>query len=275
MTNQQRRGSDSAVAVIAVTLACATVGLIGLPILFGVSLATIAWSTPLWLVTGVMLATTILVVLPRLAPGLSTALFQQTTAARASVGPSVTPSQTLLLSRLVLLSIGVVITQAIVRRPVALLLTAERSASPGEAAVAAVAVAVLLALLVWLYQTGRPIMQSLTLRAIDAAVPTMSAAPLAQPIRTLSPVTPLSEDALALRGTGPPEATVLAGGLKELTIASPQPDELTRQALTGAEPIPVSPPRGTESKHVKPGAEATPVIRTRHEPTVPFTGERR
>src|SRR5258708_2773661 len=129
MATHYRRGWDSPVALIAVTLICAMVGLIGLPLLFGVSLATSAWSIPAWLVTGVMLATTILIVLPRLGPGLSTVLLQQTTAAHASVGPSVTPSQTLLLSRLALFSVGVVIAQAIIRRPLALFLAAERSTS--------------------------------------------------------------------------------------------------------------------------------------------------
>ena len=69
--------------------------------------------------------------------------------------------------------------------PVALLLGGgDRSATPIEAGIAAAALAAVLALLVWMYQTARPMVQAATLRAIDAAIPTTGTALVAEPTRT-------------------------------------------------------------------------------------------
>ncbi len=213
MTGQHSRVWDSAVAILTVTLVCAAVGVFGLPVLFAAPPAASVWETPAWLVAAILVALIVLVELPRLAPPLSKALLGQATTLGSAVGPSVTPSQTLLLARLALWGLALVITQAIVRRPVALLLGGQRDAPPVEAGVAAVALVLVLALLIWLYQTGRPVVQSMTLRAIDAAIPTVSPAVLSEPTRTILPI------------TSPPgiggEATTVVGRVEERTVASP------------------------------------------------------
>jgi hypothetical protein len=193
-----KHGWDSALRVTAVTLGCAVVGVFVLPAVFGVTFATSAWAIYGWLVTAVISATIILATLPRLAPGLSRLVLLQTMSAQASSFPTVTPSQTLLLSRLALFTIALLATQAIVRRPIALLLASDRSVSAADAALAAGALSLSLALLVGLYQTGRTIMQTLTLRVIDAAVPTVSSTPSTDTLRAVSAVASPPESANTL-----------------------------------------------------------------------------
>jgi hypothetical protein len=97
---------------------------------------------------------------------------------------AITPSQTRLLARLLMCGVALLTIQAILRRPVALVLGGDRSSTPIEAGIAAGALAAVLLLLVLLYQTARPMVQALTLQVIDAAVPTVGTAPEAEPTRT-------------------------------------------------------------------------------------------
>jgi hypothetical protein len=101
---------------------------------------------------------------------------------------SITPSQTLLLARLVVVGLALILSQAILRWPVALVLGGDRTSLPIDAGIAAAALACVLVLLVWAYQTARPMVQAVTLRAIDAAIPTTGQALFAEPTRTSSVV---------------------------------------------------------------------------------------
>jgi hypothetical protein len=162
---------------IVLAVVCAAIGLVALPFTFGT--AAMPWATPVWLAAAVLLAVCLLALLPRLSRPLATAITRQTS--------SVTPSQNRLVAQLIVLGVLLVVVQAILRRPVALLVSGgERTSASLEAAIAATALTLVLALLVWLYQTARPVVQSVTLRAIDAAIPTVEAAPVSEPTRTVS-----------------------------------------------------------------------------------------
>ena len=220
MSHQQDPAWDSASVTLTLAGVCASLGLVAMPLFFAgvvgsTSLVT-AWEV-LWLVVAVAISISLLVLLPRLTRPLSAALWRQVGAAGSPVGPSVTPSQTLLLARLLLLGLGLVVTQAILRRPLALLIGGDRSAAPVEAAIAAVALAVILAMLVWMYQTGRPVVQTITLRAIDAAIPTIGGAAEAESTRTISPV---SGRPRASASTGEATLRVSSAG-DDATVRSP------------------------------------------------------
>lgn len=128
-----------------------------------------------------------------------------------------------LLSRLALFGLAVVFTQAVLRRPVAQLLGGDHS-SVIEAAVAAVALALVFALLIWAYETARPMVQAMTLRAIDAAIPTVGVPPVAEPMRTMSPAA--AEPTVRAPVARDPEATVRAPALQDsqATVRSVDPD---------------------------------------------------
>jgi hypothetical protein len=174
---------------IVVAGVCAAIGIVALPLLFAQpQLAAAPWSTAVWLALAVLISVCLLVVA---LPGLSRplAIWLGSRVASKAVGPTVTPSQILLVAQLVVLGVLLVIVQAILRRPLALLLGGgERGSGSYEAAIAATVLALILALLVWLYQSARPLMQSVTLRAIDAAIPTVAPAPDHEPTRTVTPV---------------------------------------------------------------------------------------
>jgi hypothetical protein len=140
------------------------------------------------------------------------------------VSPSaVTPSQTRLLARLLMCGVALVATQAILRRPVALVLGGDRSWVPIDAGIAAGALAAVLLLLVLVYQTARPLVQALTLQAIDAAVPTVGAVPDKEPTRTSVSVvrepTPAPTDAVTVVAP-----LVLPPREADATVARPRTD---------------------------------------------------
>jgi len=69
----------------------------------------------------------------------------------------------------------------VLRRPIAIVLGGDRQGATVEAGIAAGALFLILPLLVWTYQTTRPMVQAATLRALDAAIPTIGTAVLAEP----------------------------------------------------------------------------------------------
>jgi hypothetical protein len=179
----QRQSWDLGVAV---ALACAVVGLVALPLAFS---SGPSWTTPVWLLVGIVISVYLLVLAPRLSRSLAKLIDDH-------VVSDATPSQTLMLARLFVLAVLLVVAQAILRRPIALLLGGGAiGAAPLEAGIAALVLAAVLALLVWLYQTGRPMVQSATRHLIDAAIP------------TVAPATPA---AVMLTATVDPQATVAA-----------------------------------------------------------------
>jgi hypothetical protein len=229
----------------ALAVVCAAIGLVALPIVFG-SLAT-TWSTPVWLLSAGLLSVALLALLPRLSSPLAKKI--------DAFARSATPSQTRLAAQLTVLSAILVTVQAILRRPLAFLVGGQSGSIAYEAAIAATALTLVLALLVWLYQTARPLLQTVTLQAIDTAFPTVAPAATSEPTRTVAPIAPptmraptVTYDeptvAAAHRETDPvatllagtdteatrsanreadPEATLLRGGDPDATIRAPEP----------------------------------------------------
>jgi hypothetical protein len=231
MSEQRGPGGDWSVAVPGVAAMCAVLGTVALPLVFGAGLgagtAAPAWQTPLWLGVAGVTSVYLLILMPRLSQLLAAQLWQRLDAAQA-----ITRSQIRLLARLVVFGIEIDVIQAILRRPLAVLLGGERSAAPIEAAVAAIALALLLALLVWIYQTARPMVQGLTLRAIDAAIPTVGS----QPVAEVTLPAPVDNDA-TLRSPTAGEDTVRSPRSGEETLRSPR---------SGAETL-KSPPTSEET----------------------------
>jgi hypothetical protein len=182
-----------------------------------------------WLVAAILVSVLIIVVAFRLSRPLAGLLGQ------ALKTSSVTASQTLLLARLLMLGIGLVISQAILRWPLALLLAADRSQPQIDSEVASTALAAVLVLLVWMYEAARPIVQAATLQAIDAAVPTTGEVLVAEPTRTASLVsTPVASPTSALTVVAPlfgrppaDDATEVAGQAAEATVVAQRPEEPT------------------------------------------------
>jgi hypothetical protein len=162
---------------LAVAVVCAALGLVALPFTFNSPLLSAsAWARPGWLLAAALISVALLTLVPRLAKPLGKHVERQ--------APGATPSQSRLVAQLLVLAIILVLVQAILRRPLALVLAQQQPSTTYEEAIAATGLTVILALLVWLYQSGRPLLQSITLRVIDAAIPTVEAAPVAEPTRT-------------------------------------------------------------------------------------------
>jgi hypothetical protein len=204
MSDPARVARDSVAVSIVVVGVCAAIGIVALPLVFAQPLLAAApWSTPVWLAIGILLSIYLLAfAFPRLSRPLAVELGRRVSSTPA--GPTVTPSQIRLVAQLVVLGVLLVIVQGILRRPLALLLGGgERGSGTFEAAIAATVLALLLGLLVWLYQSARPLMQSVTLRAIDAAIPTVQPAAQHEPTRTVSIVSPVPEVDAATRRVSP------------------------------------------------------------------------
>jgi hypothetical protein len=172
----ERPAWNSVVVTVCLAVLCALIGMVALPLLFGPSPGQLA--TIVWLVAAIVVSVLLIALALQLSAPLSSAIL------RAVKADSITRSQALLLARLLMIGLALVATQSILRRPIALLLGGDRSATPIEAGIAAAALAAVLALLVWMYQTARPMVQAATLRAIDAAIPTTGTALVAEPTRT-------------------------------------------------------------------------------------------
>jgi hypothetical protein len=228
MSDPPRVARDSVAVSIVVVGVCATIGIAALPLVFGQPLLAAApWSTPVWLAIAILISLYLLaIVLPRLSRPLAVELGSRVTTTLA--GPTVTPSQTLLVAQLVVLGMLLVLVQGILRHPLALLLGGgERGSGAFEAAIAATVLAMILALLVWLFQSARPLMQSVTLRAIDAAIPTVEAAPRQEPARTVSVVGPIPNAEAATQRVSPV--------VDEPTLrTAPAPDETTLPARSAS-----------------------------------------
>jgi hypothetical protein len=144
--------------------------------------------------------------------------------------------------RLVLFGLALIAVQASLRRPLALLIGGAGSASSIEAGIAAAALAAVLGALVWSYESARPIVQRLTWRAIDAAIPTVTAPLAAEPTRTASVMNagpiPSATDAPTVRAIpSDADATLRAPDADAtVAVASSDPDATLRagQADPGA-----------------------------------------
>lgn len=211
---------------LALAVVCAALGLIALPLVFSSAVVV-------WLVAAVVVAICLLLLIPRLSRPV--ALGMQAQLASSS---GVTPSQTRLAAQLLVVGITLLLVQAILRRPLSLVLGGQIGATTYEASVAATGLTLVLAIAVWLYETARPVVQAATLRAIDAAIPTVEAAPLAEPTRTLSPAdatlrTPAATFEPTLRApSAAGDATIRRGAIEQPTLRSPAAEEATIPAAS-------------------------------------------
>jgi hypothetical protein len=177
-----------------------------------------------WLVAAILASVLVIVVAFRLSRPLAGLLRQ------ALKTSSVTASQTLLFARLLMLGIALLLSQAMLRWPLALVLASDRSQPQIDSEVAAAALAAVLVLLVWMYETARPMVQAATLQAIDAAVPTTGEVLVAEPTRTASVQSPTSAlTVVAPLFARPPvgDATEVAGQGVEATVVAQRPVEPT------------------------------------------------
>lgn len=177
--------SNRVLLPLAAVVSLSGLGLFALP-----SLATSvapAW----WLAAAILITLGVMFLLPTCGQALTAALDRWAEREAAN---------TLLLSRLTVFSIEVVLAQAILRRPVALTLGTE--AGPVEATVAAGALSLLLLLLVWTYQTAKPVLRAWIFESIDAAIPTVGTTTIK--VTTVTTTTP----AVTVKA---PTATITAG----------------------------------------------------------------
>jgi hypothetical protein len=230
---EQLAAWNSVVGNLMLVGVCAAIGVVGLPLAFGIDGGgATAWTTAIWLVAAIIVSLPILWFTRPLGDALGLAWDR---------GLAL-PSQSRLVARLLMLGLALIITQASLRRPLALMLGGTSSAAV-EAAIAALALATVLALLVWVYETARPMLQALTLRALDAAIPTVNAPSEAEPTRTMSvaeirPI-PSPTDAATLRVAG-------AEGLTGRPLGAARGDEATVRATRADEPPLGAPGRGDE-----------------------------
>jgi len=220
----ERPAWNSVVVTVLLAALCAAIGIVALPMLFGSSPSQLA--TIVWLVAAIVLSVLVIALALQLSPALASAIL------RCLSADSITKSQALLLARLLMIGLALVATQSILRRPVALLLGGgDRSATPIEAGIAAAALAVVLVLLVWMYQTARPMVQAATLRAIDAAIPTTGTVLVAEPTRTsmsvVSGPVPSATDAMTI--VAPLFPSVQANGVRSGVVISDDATEIATQ----------------------------------------------
>jgi hypothetical protein len=192
-----------------------------------------------WLVGAILVSLLVIVLAARLSRPLAELL------GRSLKSTSITPSQTLLLARLVMFGLALIVAQALLRWPLALVLGRDGSAPQVDAGIAAAALAGVLGLLVWTYQTARPMVQAVTLRAINAAIPTTGEALVAEPTRTASSIAreslPSNTDAVTVVAPlfGPSltgETTVVASHALDSTVRAADDSDATVRAGTGVDP---------------------------------------
>lgn len=231
----ERPAWNSLVVTIVLAALCAAIGMIVLPLLFGSAPSQLA--TIVWLLAAIVVSVLVIALTLQLSNPLARAILKTVSA------DSITVSQERLLARLLLVGLALVATQSILRRPIAILLGGDRSAIPIEAGIAAAALAVVLALLVWMYHAARPMVQAATLRAIDAAIPTTGSTLVAEPTRTsmsvvsgpipaptdaVTVVAPLFPTLRARSSAGDAEATQLSQHARDqATVVTTRPDEQT------------------------------------------------
>jgi uncharacterized membrane protein YedE/YeeE len=225
-SGQGRRTRDSYVLIVNLAVAYAVLGIVVGPILFGaltMPTANAPWAAPVWLALALSLALGATILLSRLAEPLAVALVPGLVKLGAHMGPSITPSEALLLERLVIAGIQVLLAQAVVRRPLALVVAGDRSASSFEAGIAAAALAVVLAGLVWAYQTARPAVYAAVLRVLDSAIPTVGTTPptVTSPHEAAITVPSGRQGVTTVRAAPQGEATVPRSHDGDTTIVTP------------------------------------------------------
>ncbi len=215
--------------VVAAAAALWVTGVVALPLIFGGPAGTgvgLPWlgaagAGLVWLGVALLITVCLLALLPSLSRLLALGLERLSAALASPDAPSSATfrsAELLVVARLLVLAGELLIVQAVLRRPIAIVLGGDRQVANVESGIAAGALFLILPLLVWTYQTTRPMVQAATLRALDAAIPTIGSAALTEPAtRGSHVVVPPS----AVRGPiqGADEATAVASDDKTAVSA--------------------------------------------------------
>ncbi len=178
--------------VVAMAAALWVTGVVALPLIFGGPSGTAvgppwlgaAGAGLVWLGVALLITVLLLALVPSLARLLALGLARLSAALASPDAPSSATfrsAELLVVARLLVLAGELLIVQAVLRRPIAIVLGGDRQVANVEASIAGGALFLILPLLVWTYQTTRPMVQAATLRALDAAIPTIGSAALTEP----------------------------------------------------------------------------------------------
>ncbi len=235
--------------VVATAAALWVIGVVALPLIFGQPAGL--GSGLVWLGTALAITILLLALLPSLSQLLAAGLARLSAALASPDVPSSATFKTaelLVVARLLVLAAELLIVQAVLRRPIALVLGGDRQVATVEAGIAAGALFLIFPLLVWTYQTTRPMVQAATLRALDAAIPTIGTAVLAEPVTRGSHIvappsvrqpTPLADDATAISSPRDDRTVVAPRDGDKTVVSAPRGEE--DQTF-------VSPPRSDDSR---------------------------
>jgi len=178
--------------VVATAAALWVTGVVALPLIFGGPTGTgsgLTWLSVtgaglVWLGVALLITVGLLALVPSLSRLVAFGLERLSAALASPDAPSSATyksAELLVVARLLVLAGELLIVQAVLRRPIAIVLGGNRQVANVEAGIAAGALFLILPLLVWMYQTTRPMVQAATLRALDAAIPTIGTAVLTEP----------------------------------------------------------------------------------------------
>ncbi len=223
MREQHNVAWSQSAPVVATAAALWITGVVALPLIFGAQPAGLGPGL-VWLGMALVITVVLLAFVPRLSRVLAAGLARLSAALASPDAPSSTTYNTaelLVVARLLVIAAELLIVQAVLRRPIAIVLGGERQGATVEAGIAAGALFLILPLLVWTYQTTRPMVQAATLRALDAAIPTIGTAVLTEPatrgshvvtLPTVRRPTPVADD-----------ATAVSPRRDDRTVVSPRP----------------------------------------------------
>jgi hypothetical protein len=163
-------------------VSAALLGVVLLPRIFG-SLPDSPRAV-VWLALSVVLCIALIVPTRTLATTLATGLLRLPGRARPS---AVAQRASTEIARLVVAATYLVLMQAILRHPLVVVFGAEAEPFLVEALVAVVALLILLALLGWIYQAAKPIIEDLAWNALDAAFATSASEEAVRAASTIGP----------------------------------------------------------------------------------------
>jgi hypothetical protein len=261
-----------AAPVAATAAALWVTGVVALPLIFGGQPAGFG-SGLIWLGLAVAITVVLLALVPNLSQLLAAGLARLSAALASPDTPSSATFNTaelLVVARLIVIAGELLIVQAVLRRPIAIVLGGDRQVATVEAGIAAGALFLIFPLLVWTYQTTRPMIQAATLRALDAAIPTVGTAVLAEPDTRGSHVavpptarqsTPVADDATAVSPRGDDKTAVSARAAARMRGPTRVDDDATAISSSGDDDRTVASPRDTDKTMISPPRDADPRTR--------------
>jgi len=180
---RNRSAGRSVIDASGVLAVASSVGLFGLPLMFG-SLPDPGLAL-LWLAVALVDGVCLLLPAPALARALASLLARLSARARASASSVQATSD---VARLAVAAASLVLLQAIIRHPLVAVLGAGAEPFLVEALFGIFALVVLLVLLTWTYRAARPLIENVAWVALDATFATSVSEEAARAAATLAPV---------------------------------------------------------------------------------------